>query len=548
LLVVVAYWLSGMLSALSADLGVQDDARAHVFWMQRFFDPELFNDDLISDYFQSMAPIGYRTFFSLGASLGIDPFDFSKILPLFLALISAVLAFLFVIEIFPLPIAAFTSAILVSQTLCLTDSMASGTPRAFAVPLLLGFLYSWLNKRVGWAILSLVLQAAFYPHMVLLSIAIGGLSLIRKCGASLAMDRKMYVPVAILVVAGSMLLYPYAASTSRFGPTVTRAQARTMAEFQKEGRTAFFDADALRFWLKSQRSGFLPSMNRNNPLFWLGLFLPAVLMLSKPARVSVTHGGQLLRVVLASGLLYGVAHVAAFSLHNPSRYTQFSVFLVLNISAGIVLAIALLKAMEVVQHTIFKQLGWIAMTIAILAVWLLLPIKNIVEGSKFPNYRLEQGEHPVLYEYLRTTPKETLTASLSEEADFIPSLALRPVLIAREYAVPYQLGYYRQFRERARDLIRAQYSSDPGVLASFIKRYGVDLLLIDAHAFQKDYLMNSWVRQYLTTPREINELLNSGGEQSIVAGLRETCKVLDTAAIAVLDCSCLIEHARAIAN
>ena len=38
---------------------VQDDARQHVFWMLRYLDPQLFPDDLIADYFQSVAPVGY---------------------------------------------------------------------------------------------------------------------------------------------------------------------------------------------------------------------------------------------------------------------------------------------------------------------------------------------------------------------------------------------------------------------------------------------------------------------------------------------------------
>ncbi|MGJ3254530.1 MAG: hypothetical protein ACFE0J_25860, partial [Elainellaceae cyanobacterium] len=52
------YSLLALQQAFSADYVVQDDARQHVFWMQRFLNPDLFPDDLIADYFQSVAPAG----------------------------------------------------------------------------------------------------------------------------------------------------------------------------------------------------------------------------------------------------------------------------------------------------------------------------------------------------------------------------------------------------------------------------------------------------------------------------------------------------------
>ena len=60
--------------AFAGDWVVQDDARQHVFWMARYVDPELFPNDLIADYFQSVAPWGYTSLYKLGIAIGIDPF------------------------------------------------------------------------------------------------------------------------------------------------------------------------------------------------------------------------------------------------------------------------------------------------------------------------------------------------------------------------------------------------------------------------------------------------------------------------------------------
>jgi len=54
--VIYGLWDCGRLSVVSM---VQDDAQQHVFWMQRFLDQRC-SQDLIADYFQSVAPAGYR--------------------------------------------------------------------------------------------------------------------------------------------------------------------------------------------------------------------------------------------------------------------------------------------------------------------------------------------------------------------------------------------------------------------------------------------------------------------------------------------------------
>ena len=66
------FGLLGLRTAFSNPYVVQDDVRQHVFWMQRFLDPELFPNDLIADYFASVAQPGYKVVYQLGAGTGIN--------------------------------------------------------------------------------------------------------------------------------------------------------------------------------------------------------------------------------------------------------------------------------------------------------------------------------------------------------------------------------------------------------------------------------------------------------------------------------------------
>ena len=58
---------------MNLEYAIADDARSHVVWMWRFINPELFPNDIIFDYFQSVAPPGYTTFYQAFATIGIHP-------------------------------------------------------------------------------------------------------------------------------------------------------------------------------------------------------------------------------------------------------------------------------------------------------------------------------------------------------------------------------------------------------------------------------------------------------------------------------------------
>ena len=102
-----------MAPALSSSDVVQGDAREHVFWMARFRDPELFQGDFIADYFQSLAPPGYRLVYWV-LSFVVDPLLASKLLPLALGVAAALFTFMLVRRLHPAPTTAFLATVLLS--------------------------------------------------------------------------------------------------------------------------------------------------------------------------------------------------------------------------------------------------------------------------------------------------------------------------------------------------------------------------------------------------------------------------------------------------
>ncbi len=123
----------GIIPAFSHQYVVQDDARSHVFWMARFLKPELFPNDIIADYFQSVAPKGYTYFYQLFSLIGIPPLLLNKFLPIILGLITTAYCFGVAIQILPVPLAGFLSTLFLNQNLWLKDDLISATPEHFSI-------------------------------------------------------------------------------------------------------------------------------------------------------------------------------------------------------------------------------------------------------------------------------------------------------------------------------------------------------------------------------------------------------------------------------
>ncbi|MDJ0707305.1 MAG: hypothetical protein QNJ46_28865 [Leptolyngbyaceae cyanobacterium MO_188.B28] len=242
LMVALIYGFLGLQQAFSGDYVVQDDARQHVFWMQRFLDPDLFPQDWIADYFQSVAPAGYRWVYQAAASLGVNPMVFNKLLPTVLALVTTGYGFGLCLKLFPIPAAGFTATLFLNQLLWSKDDLISATPRAFFYPLFLAFLYYLLRRSLWPCLIALGLQCLFYPQTALLSCATLCVRLLGWTGKKLRFSRDrgdIQFAIAGLCLT-VILLLPFILTTSEFGPIITLAEAQQMPEFSPNGRASFF--------------------------------------------------------------------------------------------------------------------------------------------------------------------------------------------------------------------------------------------------------------------------------------------------------------------
>ena len=552
-LIFAAYYaILGMRQAFQSAYVVQDDAREYVFWMQRFVDPALFPNDLIADYFKSITPSGYAAVYQLMAHFGIEPLTFSKLLPIALGLLLTVYGFKVSLQLFPIPAAGFVAMQLLNQGLWLREDLAAAAPRSFAAPLLLAFLYYLL--RGSWRSLTLViiLQALFYPLLLFISLGILFVRLAHWKGwlpsftkRALRDTRKgSLLTFATITGLGFLAMLPYIIASAEFAPTVNAAQALTMPEHWTGGRHPFYDPNPWKFWLIGSHSGILPRFVP--PLVWTGFLLP--LLLKKTTRfplvAQVSSDIKILPQMAAVALgLYFAAHAVILKLFFPTRYTGHTWRIAIALAAGITLIFLLdmtLRACEQMGDRPFKRFAVLSLTAGLTIAVVFYP----AFFRHFPRAGYIVSRETALYEFFQQQPKDSLIATLADEASNIPTFTKRSILVGREYALPFHLGYYNQIRQRTIDLIDAQYSENLAETQQFIQKYGIDFWVLHRNTFKPEYLTTetkSWLRSFQPAFTEALTGLESGKVPAL-AKLTRKCRVLKTPQLIVLEANCLINN------
>jgi hypothetical protein len=535
------YGLLGIKQAFSGGYIVQDDARQHVFWMMRFVDRQLFPNDFIANYFQSVAPAGYSTLYKLAATIGIHPLFFHKILPLFLGLISTYYCFGLCLEMLPVPMTGFIASLLLNQHMWMTDDLASTTPRAFIYPIFLGFLYYLSRSSLLPCLGAIALIGLFYPPYALVA---GGILVLRLLSwengrLCLSGDRTNYLFCTIGLGIIFLVMLPYALDKSEFGPTYTAAEAKQMGVFAADGRNAFFRPNPVDYWLTGRGSGMFPKSLFTPVTHCVALLLPLLLFWRSafPLASQInTKIWLLVQLFLASLAMFLAAHATIFKLYQPGRYTAYSLRFVVAIASAIALTLIIdavcLQALKS-QNNLNRIFALI--TTAVIAIAVVLYPCLV---KKFPTVGYVEGKMPALYKFFQQQPKDILIASIAPETDNLPTFSQRSVLLGKEYAVPYQKGYYSRFQQRVSDLIRAQYTPDRSILQNFIKTYGVDFWMLDRNALSLQYVQDyGWIDDFDSTPEAILALKQ--GKVPALASAVTSCAVFQNEIVVVLDASCI---------
>ncbi|MEM9978563.1 MAG: hypothetical protein AAF808_13135 [Cyanobacteria bacterium P01_D01_bin.2] len=542
-----AYGYLAMQKGFSADYVVQDDARHYLFWMERFRDANAFPQDLMADYLQSITPVGYKLLYRIASYCHIQPEQFAKVLPVVLGLVAAGYYYGLTLRLFPVPVAGVMASVMLSQHLWSTDDVVSATPRAFIYPLLIALLFYFVEQRWGLSLVCLGLLALFYPPLAAVATtlyvvnAVDWPALAAKWDRPWVVIRRSHFRIAIAaILLAALCILPTYLLAQQFGPVVTMDQARTLPEFQPTGRHSFFREGISRHWLVIFGGhGAILKRTIFTPVTLAGaLLLPPMQWFGRrtfPDLRAVRSSIHVFTKLTAVSLVWFViAYAVAFKLHMPGRYTSHCILLAMPVLAAI--------AWTLVLGAICRRQNKSIAALAVLFIAIPLFFYYPLLLKNFPKTLYMNGREAPIYSYLQTQPQTALVASLDYEADYIPIFAKRSTLIAPEYATPFHLGYYRQMRQRGRDLLRTHYTSNRAAIKTFVERYGIDFWLVNKAAFEPGYLSHHdyWHHNYPALTQIAIEQLN-GGRVSLLQTRVRHCSVVETDRFWLASTPCLLD-------
>lgn len=271
--IVVVLWAAAVATfsqyaALVNRYVVNADAPQAISWLQHFRDPSVFNNDLLSDIASQMhGQIGFVLFYQAFAPL-VDPLWLSKFIPIVLLAVFAVYTYRFVNQFSTTFAAVLTAGLAIIAPIYL-EIMAGGHQRAFALPLLMAFLYYLTIRAWRRACVTLALQALFYPMGFLLCVPTYAMALV---AANWHRDwaRTIRAPLAWLAIVtmtfGTLLAVKNVyAPDPRIGRIVTRAEMSGRPEFSVAGRTQILPTLGLPREMSDQLVGITRSLSLDYP-------------------------------------------------------------------------------------------------------------------------------------------------------------------------------------------------------------------------------------------------------------------------------------------
>jgi len=473
----IAHW-----SAFVDPWVMNDDVRQHTYWMRRFVDSALFENDLIADYARNYQPWGWIALYRLAAPF-VDPVEFGKWLPIPLFAAAALAVYEIARRLSTRFGGAFAAALFIATPAYL-DRFAGGHPRGFGFPLLAAFLLTLVARRPVLSGITLVLQTLFYPLLFPLCAGTWFLALCLEARERrLWPDRRNLVISALAVLAGAgVLIAKFELSADpRIGPIATRAELELMPEVHERGRYEVLPTESLlRLLARNVSDGVIRlEIPWRTQLGGLHLLIePTLVGIALCALVyGVWRRREEFPQVLAAGfgasiVSFGVAELLLLRLFLPQRYLEYSVKLL----ALLVLAVAVGRALERVSNARLRrglQIGGLALVMLHAGAIDEAGLSDLSEGS-------------AVLLALAELPKDTLVAAHPSFADNVPTFAKRSVFLDYEHSHPWYPIYWATLRQRTWDFFELYYAENRATVARMCERTGIDVVVVDHRHFTSE--------------------------------------------------------------
>jgi len=351
LLLASAIVINSQFPAFANKYLIDGDVPQHIYWMQQFYDRDLFNNDLLSQYAIHLQPWGFALLYRI-LSYIIHPLMISKILPIALFAFSALYTFRLVRH-FTNNYTGFLAALLFMTIPFFLNIMLGGHARSFAFLLIISFLYYLIKNNYKISSILLLLQALFYPMIFFVAATTYLFSFIgirnQKISLELHAGKAICYIVAIIASTAVLSTKHIFMYNQSLGSVVIRNQMLDNPEYYRTGRYRILPPTRLQSALVSfavlpLRSytdsiiGFHPKattyLKKITPHFvnrklLYKITLPILLILMSYLVLQIFKRKiwipkELLYLAVASAVWYQVANMFLLKLFIPDRYLLYT--------------------------------------------------------------------------------------------------------------------------------------------------------------------------------------------------------------------------------
>lgn len=448
---------------------INDDVRQESYFYLQHQDPELFQGDIIVDYYKKWWPWGMNIVIMFYSVVGLfyDPIQFTKILPFFLCSFSALYIFK-IGEFLRGAVAGFLAGfmfILITWSRDYFQTFGTSDVADFSVLFCIMFVYYFLKNSFFKAGISMVLLALFYPPLLLICLSTYAISLIFDFFMSHKTEkRKFTIFIGALIIIVTVFVSKYSQGQIKL---ISLKEMRGLEEFYPGGRTPILYPSFYNRWANPE-SG----LAIDYPLKWL-FFISLLTFLILRKRALNAIPPSLWNFILASFSLFIISNIFMLLLYCPSRYARYSlpIFLIIFITLNV-------NDLCVRIRSGWKQLFFLSGFIFFMALSL-IPKLKVGDCIIAPS--------PNLYRFLQTLPKNVLIAGHPSLMDDVPTFAKRNAFITEELSLPYHTNLYPIIKERTYDFFKAYYSDNLEKICDFCSIYNITYIIVNKKHFTKSY-------------------------------------------------------------
>jgi len=453
---------------------IADDVFQATFWMNKFHNPQLFPNDIYTEYSRYLRPWGVKFVYFFLTYLW-DPILAGKILGVLLFCTAAFLIY----KVGQLYIEENSLSILVSPLFFSFIPIAlgmfpGGFGRSFAFPALFLFLIYLKKGNLKIIAIIILLGSLFYPLLLPLISSVSAFYLLFTylTKKNLPWEKKDFYWLTLFILMSLLIIgVKYLNRPSFLGPLLTKKEMLVNPLFESGGRSPYFPFPKYLSYLKN----FLFS---KNPLiaFFVLLGLEELFRLRKKDSLFI-----ILAMIITSFILFELAKFLFIRLYLPDRYLLFlfPTLQTLLLSQGV---ISILKFIKLIPFRVLV-LFWV--------IYLLIWDSNlnrlkIYRGMCQINIPIEERQ---LCEYLKKKPCNVFIAASPYVADAISTFAEKKVLIKFELTQAWYKNYFMIVKARTLDFFHAYYTHEIENIRELIQKYNIDYIVVNIKFFNP-YILN----------------------------------------------------------